>query len=118
MSAWTKCCLCVLVTLVMVEGKDRMGLLMLTTKWHLLWSSAVRVHSHQVGNICNLKDVPTLQNKPTHLFRRSCYKDAFLSKVHPPIYAIVHVVMFSKKHQGSSIVQEEGLSQTQFAVVT
>ena len=36
---------------------------------------------------------------------------AFLSKVHPPIYAIVHAVMLSKKHQrSSSTVQEEGLT--------
>ena len=35
---------------------------------------------------------------------------AFLSKVHPPIYAIVHAVMLSKKHQRSCTVQEEGLT--------
>ena len=33
---------------------------------------------------------------------------AFLSKVHSPIYAAVHAVTLSKKHQRSSTVQEEG----------
>jgi len=37
-------------------------------------------------------------------------KGIFLSKVRPPIYAIVHAVMLSKKHQRSSTVQEEGLT--------
>ena len=37
-------------------------------------------------------------------------KGAFLSKIHPPIYAAVHAVMLSKKHQRSSTVGEEGLT--------
>ena len=36
-------------------------------------------------------------------------KDAFLTKICPPIYAAVHAVMLSKKHRRSSTVQEEGL---------
>ena len=36
-------------------------------------------------------------------------KGAFLCKVHPPICAVVHGVMLSKKHQRSSTLQEEGL---------
>ena len=37
-------------------------------------------------------------------------KGIFLSKVRPPIYAIVHAVMSTKKHQRSCTVQEEGLT--------
>ena len=35
---------------------------------------------------------------------------AFLLKVRPPIHAAVHAIMLSKKHQRSSTVQEEGLT--------
>ena len=37
-------------------------------------------------------------------------EDTFLSKVHPPTYATVHVVMLSRRHQRSSTVQEERLT--------
>ena len=33
---------------------------------------------------------PPSKISPPTFFEGSCYKDAFLSKVHPPIYAIVH----------------------------
>ena len=54
---------------------------------------------------------PTLKNKPTPFFLNEIVaKDAFLLKVCPPIYAIVHAVMQSKKHRRSSTMQEEGLT--------
>ena len=54
---------------------------------------------------------PTLKNKAHPPFSNEIVaKDAFLSKVHPPIYATVPAVTLSKKHQRSSTVQEEALT--------
>ena len=38
-------------------------------------------------------------------------KGAFLSKVRPPICAVLHGIILSKKHRRSSTVQEEGLTR-------
>ena len=57
------------------------------------------------------KNRPTLKNKPMHLpfLNEVVAKGTFLLKVLPPIYAIVHAILFSKKHQKSCTVQEDGL---------
>ena len=45
-----------------------------------------------------LKNRPTLKNKPPHFLNKIVAKGAFLRKVSPPIYAVVHTVMASKKY--------------------
>ena len=53
---------------------------------------------------------PTLENKPTRLFWMELLQRLLCSQkyAYATIYATVHAVMLSKKHQGSSTVQEEG----------
>ena len=55
---------------------------------------------------------PTLKNMltPSFFFNGGAAKGTFLLKVCQPIYAAVHSVMSSKKHQRSSTVQEVGLT--------
>ena len=55
-----------------------------------------------------LENRPTLENKPAPFMNEFVVQDAFLLST-PPIYAIVHAVMLSKKHWRSYTAQEEGL---------
>ena len=64
-----------------------------------------------VGYYNLLKIGPHLKISPPPFFLNEIIsKDAFLLKVWPPIYAIVHAVMQSKKHRRSSTMQEEGVT--------
>ena len=63
-----------------------------------------------VGYYNLLKIGPHSKISPPLFLNEIVAKDAFLLKVCPPIYAIVHAVMQSKKHRRSSTMQEEGLT--------
>ena len=53
---------------------------------------------------------PPLKICPPPFLNEVVAKGDFLSKVCPPIYAAAPAVMLSKKHQRSTTVQEEGLT--------
>ena len=66
----------------------------------------IKVHYCNLPKICP----PWKSAHPPFWMKLLQRMHAFLSKVHSPIYAAVHAVTLSKKHQRSSTVQEEGLT--------
>ena len=64
---------------------------------------------YQATLLYSPKNTPALANKPTPLFLlKLLQKGAFLSKVRPPF--MLQYMQLCKKHQRSSSVQEEGLT--------
>ena len=56
------------------------------------------LHFSKVVYLNLLKISPPSKIRPPPFLNEVVAKGAFLSKVHPPIYATVHAVMLSKKH--------------------
>ena len=61
----------------------------------------IYIISQKVGPLSKLNPPP---------LNKIVAKGAFLSKIYPPIYAVVHAVMLGKKHQRSSTVEEKELT--------
>ena len=57
-----------------------------------------------------IENRPTIEKGPPFFLNKAVAKGAFLLKVRPQFFSVVHAVMLSKKHQRNSTVQEEGLT--------